>query len=268
MKNIELLSYLASVGSASAIIAGFIWQQIGAISVGSILLTAVASYYFQRRMQSNIREYEMRRLRVTEVLGPLHGDLMRMKDVLDRNRSDFGLDSPYTWHDETEKSSWPKIRSDYKYFLIPEQVRKESESLFSDLRIFDRQIEVTREHISRIVKDEISTSLIFEKPRDPRFLVASPSGDTREIHVSGLVFWKVKPTVHGTLKKVIVDNEGGGDYPTPLAEVFSESLLKSVWRKSDEDSEIVKARKIHEDLAKRVSDLKASVENQVREWTK
>jgi hypothetical protein len=272
MKNIEILSYLASLGSVSAIIVGFIWQQIAVVSVGSILLTAVASYYFQKRMQSNIREYEIRRLRVTEVLGPLHGDLLSVKEVLDRNRSQFRIDSPYTLYYETEKAMWPKIRSNYTYFLIPEELRKEFENLFSDLKLFDFQIELVRKHISRIVKERVSAMLKFDNPREPGFLVASQDGDTREFSIFGPVFWKVKPTVHGILEKVIVQNEGGGFYETPLegvnAEVFARPLLEYAWKKSDEDPEIVKARKMHADLLKRVSDLKASMESEITKWTK
>jgi len=254
-------AFLVAVSSISAgsLFIGIIYQQLIPSSLGGLLLSAVLSYYFQRRMHSSIREYEKRKLSVQEALGPIHADLLVTKQVLQYNQENYKLSNL------VNQDNWKRIRFGYQYYLIPRDLRQKLDKFFHSVEDFPAGI-ITRK-ITEIGKSVCQTLTPNFDLQDIQFQIKDKEGLLRgDAWWWGLVFWKAKPTdaVPGTLQSAIFLDSGGAKFQA--TQKIIDDFLEGCWKKADQDPMICEARSLHGKFLTEVGGLLDLVERQITEW--
>lgn len=185
----DLSNLVALFGSAALMTYGFITDFFLAVP-GVILFTALMSYFFQRRMHQDTRKYEKRKLAVTEVLGPIHGELLQIMNSFEADQKNYFLNAPNTLSMGDE---WQKIRNGYKFYLIPKELSGQLEKFFTELDELRPGYVSTR--ITNLAA-KVCDSLLggFKLSNSPNFTVKVEDGGVSQTWFWGLVFWKVEPT--------------------------------------------------------------------------
>ncbi len=271
LDNQDIANLVASIGSALVMVWGFLAQFLLAIPVGAVLFTALISYFFQRRMQNDMRKYERGRLAVTEALGPVYGILLKIIDTFESNKSKHTLAIPSTFLIE----AWVHIWHSHKFYLIRQELRAELERFFLDL--FEFQTGIITARITKIGVKFCNTLVKnFEAKSWPRFIVEDENGKTSEASILELIFWDVDPTAiqkRAKLKEVTIEGEDLERHliqPKRLygedAFDFTSNFFKALSDELKKDPDIVKAREMHCHLDSEANRLLRELKEQISGW--
>lgn len=267
LDNQYLTGLIGSITSTGLLIVGLVTSYIPLIPIGAIVLATSLSFFFQAINQKSNRKYEKGRLAVTEVLGPLHGDLLSIEEAFASAKTNKQL----FYHSSTV---WEEIVHSHKSFLIDEKLKDE-------LLIFYRGLsDLARSGIANNIRDVvysvIEPFLGLKLASLPIFRVKLEHG-TAGADFNGLVFWRIGPTeqVRGTLESIVFEakNPKNSEENRIINErneliQFTDRYLPAIWNASDKEPKIVEARRSHERLHSEVIHLKGIVEKEIKEWAK
>ena len=274
----ELIAITGSIASAL----GLIWTSLQGLFLPlplvSILLAVSLTYVFQQRGQRANRRYDKRRQTVVEVMDPLRRELSGMLQVFEVNEREYLMNTPgRSWSvddNQMRTSGWREIRMSYRSYLVPEPLRGDLNSFYTDLEAFE--LIFSPQKITNLAGEVLARMLPDFKMRTwPHFFVKRPEGGETECWFWGLVFWKVDPTEQkpGELIRVSIDEEVPSETPSTSrtymgedAKDFAKRFLSQIWLHSDKDDDIQKARRMHHTMKDRAKRLLAIVENEITEW--
>lgn len=224
-------------------------------------------------MQENSRKYEKRKLAVTEVLGPVHGELLEIIKSFESDQKLYFLNAPNT---SSMGDEWQKIRNGYRFYLIPEKLRGQLEKFFTELNELQPGYVSTR--ITTLAA-KVCDSLLggFKLSNSPNFVVEDKDDSVTQTWFWGLIFWKVEPTTQkpGKLREVKLETNSFDPSGIRLkprifvdkdAEAFAETFFKAMWEASDRDPLISKARQMHSYLYSEARRLYEVIKTEIMKW--
>lgn len=268
LEKYDLVLLGGAAVSGLVIVWGYLWQYIITVPVGTVLLTTLLSYYFQRRMHRDIRKTELTKMAVVEVLGPLHGELLKLAQTLENNERRGFLEMP-------NSDIWNATKLSYRYYLISENLRSRCGDFFLELdRLQIGEVTTRISKIARGIRDPLFPDG-FSLLKEPDFRIERHDGGG--IHAAwfwGLVFWKVMPRDQypDKLTDVLIEgvNRVGGTarmtFTADNAREFTNRFLKSVFEESDRDPVIAEAREMHKKLQASARCLYDVVRDEIVRW--
>jgi len=268
----SLASLLASAISSLGIAAGFVWQYLIAIPVGAIILTASLGYFFQRRMQSNIRKYEIQRLAIQEALSPIYGEVLKLQSSIDQNRAALARNFYSEW-----QLVWQNIRLSHRYYIIPEPLRSMIEAFFHSLSEFNK-VYFTTAVALKSIEDEIwSKTLGISTTTMSSPLSMMKEDGMTTFYMQNVIFWGVNPierpkSWNYTLTVYSVGKDGvssqrdfkGDDEVARMVNDFCEKAFAQATHYSS----IVEGRKKLGEVQTASAQLRFTLEEEFQKWSR
>lgn len=269
MDKEEFTSLLVSVSSSLAVVAAILWQYILAAPIMAIVLAASLSYYFQHRMQANIRKYEIRKLAVLEALGPIYGEMLKMRQSFDANQTGLSRN----WYGNWAKV-WSTIRRSHRFYVIQEPLRSAIERYYTRLgELVTKSINVLDQ--LQLIEKQVWPRIVEISDANSAFFIVRGNNSELRAWMQGAVYWGVNPsqltglylvdlTIHGT----IPNNESNqlrfenGDIIKKIVNDFWNIASREV----DNNPQIVEERKLVADLREESSRLQLMLENEFAKW--
>ena len=262
----DIATAFTSVVSGTVAVWGFLNQNLAAAPIGLIVFTASLSYFFQRRMQENIRKYEKLKLAVTEALSPLFGEFQKICSIYKSNKI-------YNTIEVSESQVWQGISGSYRYYLVSEKMRTTLDeyfrrvSSFNNLAIYTKIQDIGYRAIAEIREPTL-------RGLWPRFMfrTANPhpfAGIHPNNFIYGTGFWRIDPTANlGELDHIVFDKLEGSNYPIrgKEAEDFKNKLIQKMIQESDREEAVVRARSDYPILEAKAQEILAMIESEITRW--
>jgi hypothetical protein len=265
IETTDFASIGATVGTAAGILYGFLAKSEIEIAIFTILFSTSISYFLQRTIQRNTREYEKRKLSVTEGLSEVHADLIDISTALINNPKACTLNIPQGEH-------WQSIWHSYRQYLIEIPLRTELEDFFrklielnsNDLR--NRMLVVGGVRAAATLKT--STAVDF-----PAFYFLSSEGNRYQpsrIDVAFTLLWRQDPEKRfGKLAMV--------DLPSPSGQVYKQlsgdearnfyfEFVEEIRKQLAEDATLSEGLRLYAYLQKESVRLFQKVAEKITDW--
>ncbi len=187
MDSKEIASLVSSIVSSLGIAGAVIWSYIAVVPVFAIVLSTSLAYFFARVNSRDTRKYEVRRVAISEALGPLYGQILKIQESFESNRASLNVS-----YITSAEDYWEAIRHSHKFFVIEEPLRSNIEEYFGRLNRFNKSEYLAHNDISEVEK-VILPSVIPEiiEVVNPAIVTAWSNGERFIATLRGALYWDV-----------------------------------------------------------------------------